>query len=145
MSILVNAIIAASYSVLALAAALLLPAVLPQLTPLYGAVAGIAIFVGGLVLQFGLIMRQRGRQFSYQLEGVHRQILNVAGPLLLPTGGGRHRLAAEDRHTPAPGRHCSSSHMIAVLVGQEDGRDLFRLSLAKKEQEQVILARGGCS
>lgn len=82
MSNLINAIIAACYSVLALATALLLPEVLPQLSQPYGAVAGAGVLVGGLVVQFFLILRARGRQFAYQLEDIRRQTQRLAEDLL---------------------------------------------------------------
>ena len=52
MLILIHSLFAAFYVVLALAAALVLPDVLPQVSPLHGVVAGAAVLVGGLAAQF---------------------------------------------------------------------------------------------
>ncbi len=82
MSILIHTIFAAFCGVLALAAALLLPDMLPQVTPLYGAAAGAAVMVGGLVLHFSLTLRRRSRHAAYQLEDIRQQTRRLAEDIL---------------------------------------------------------------
>ena len=66
MSILIHAIIAVTYSVLALAAALMLPEALPQVTQQYATVGAAAVMLVGAVTQFSLTLRGRRRQLDYR-------------------------------------------------------------------------------
>jgi cyclic-di-GMP phosphodiesterase TipF (flagellum assembly factor) len=137
MSILIHAIIAAAYSVLAFAAALVLPAVLPQLTPLYGAVAGIAIFAGGLMLHFGLTMRQRGRRFAYQLEAIHRQTRRLAEDLLETQTQSLHwRQAAEQMGKAGEHRVSQVISEVKVLQGLIE-------TFAEQQTHHAAVAGGG--
>jgi cyclic-di-GMP phosphodiesterase TipF (flagellum assembly factor) len=137
MSILIHAIIAASYSVLALVAALLLPEVAPRMTPLYGAVAGIAIFVGGLVLQSGLTLRQRSRQFAYQLEDVRRQTRRLAEDLLETQTQSLHwRQAAEQMGKAGEHRVSQVISEVKVLQGLIE-------TFAEQQTRHASVAGGG--
>jgi cyclic-di-GMP phosphodiesterase TipF (flagellum assembly factor) len=137
MSILIHAIIAASYSVLALVAALLLPEVAPRMTPLYGAVAGIAIFVGGLVLQSGLTLRQRSRQFAYQLEDVRRQTRRLAEDLLETQTQSLHwRQAAEQMGKAGEHRVSQVISEVKVLQGLIE-------TFAEQQTRHAAVAGGG--
>ncbi len=137
MSILIHAIIAASYSVFALIAALLLPEVLPQVSALYGAVAGVAIFVGGLVLQFGLTMRQRSRFLAYQLEDIRRQTRRLAEDLLETQTQSLHwRQAAEQMGKAGEHRVSQVISEVKVLQGLIE-------TFAEQQARHAATASGG--
>ncbi len=137
MSILIHAIIAASYSVFALIAALLLPEVLPQVSALYGAVAGVAIFVGGLVLQFGLTMRQRSRFLAYQLEDIRRQTRRLAEDLLETQTQSLHwRQAAEQMGKAGEHRVSQVISEVKVLQGLIE-------TFAEQQARHAAVASGG--
>ncbi len=137
MSILIHAIIAASYCVLALVVALLLPEVAPRMTALYGAVAGIAIFAGGLLLQFVLTMRQRSRQIAYQLEDVRRQTRRLAEDLLETQTQSLHwRQAAEQMGKAGEHRVSQVISEVKVLQGLIE-------TFAEQQARHAAVAGGG--
>jgi cyclic-di-GMP phosphodiesterase TipF (flagellum assembly factor) len=137
MSILINIIFAASYSVLALVAALLLPAMLPQVTSLYGAVAGAVVMVGGLVVQFSLTLRRQSRQAAFQLEDIHLQTRRLAEDLLETQTQSLHwRQAAEQMGKAGEQRVSQVVSEVKVLQGLIE-------SFAEQQTRIAAVANGG--
>ncbi len=137
MSILIHAIVAASYSVLALIVALLLPELLPRFSPLYGVVAGVAIFVVGLVVHSSLTIRQRSRHLAYQLEDVRRQTRRLAQDLLETQTQSLHwRQAAEQMGKAGEQRVSQVISEVKVLQGLIE-------TFAEQQARHAAAASGG--
>lgn len=137
MSILVHAIIAAFYGVLALAAALLLPEKVPQVTPQYAAAAGAAVFVVGLVLHFGLTLRRRSRHADFQLEDLRTQTRRLAEDILQTQTQSLHwRQAAEQMGQAGEQRVSQVISEVKVLQGLIE-------SFAEQQARYVAVANGG--
>ena len=137
MSILVHAIIAAFYSVLALAAALLLPEKVPQVTPQYAAAAGAAVFVAGLVLHFSLTLRRRSRHAAFQLEDLRAQTRRLAEDILQTQTQSLHwRQAAEQMGKAGEQRVSQVISEVKVLQGLIE-------SFAEQQARYVAVANGG--
>ena len=137
MSILVHAIIATFYSVLALAAALLLPEKVPQATPQYAAAAGAAVFVVGLVLHFSLILRRRSRHAAFQLEDLRAQTRRLAEDILQTQTQSLHwRQAAEQMGKAGEQRVSQVISEVKVLQGLIE-------SFAEQQARYVAVANGG--
>lgn len=118
MSILIHVIIAACYSVPALAVGLLLPEALPQVTRLYAGAAAAALMAGGLVLHLAFVMRVRSRRFHYQIEDVHRQTRRLAEDLLETQTQSLHwRQAAEQMGKAGEHRVSQVISEVKVLQG----------------------------
>ncbi len=137
MSILVHAIIATFYSVLALAAALLLPEKVPQATPQYAAAAGAAVFVVGLVLHFSLTLRRRSRHAAFQLEDLRAQTRRLAEDILQTQTQSLHwRQAAEQMGKAGEQRVSQVISEVKVLQGLIE-------SFAEQQARYVAVANGG--
>ncbi len=137
MSILVHAIIAAFYSVLALAAALLLSENVPQATPQYAAAAGAAVFVVGLVLHFSLTLRRRSRHAAFQLEDLRAQTRRLAEDILQTQTQSLHwRQAAEQMGQAGEQRVSQVISEVKVLQGLIE-------SFAEQQARYVAVANGG--
>ncbi|MCZ6846307.1 MAG: EAL domain-containing protein, partial [Alphaproteobacteria bacterium] len=137
MSILVHAIIAAFYGVLALAAALLLPEKVPQATPQYAAAAGAAVFVVGLVLHFSLTLRRRSRHAAFQLEDLRTQTRRLAEDILQTQTQSLHwRQAAEQMGQAGEQRVSQVISEVKVLQGLIE-------SFAEQQARYVAVANGG--
>jgi len=118
MSILIHVIIAACYSVPALAVGLLLPEVLPQVTQLNAGLAAAALMAGGLVLHLAFFMRVRSRRFDYQIEDIHRQTRRLAEDLLETQTQSLHwRQAAEQMGKAGEHRVSQVVSEVKVLQG----------------------------
>ena len=137
MSILIHVIIAACYSVLALAVGLMLPAVAPQVTSLYGGVAAAAVMAGGVVLHLLFVMRVRSRRFDYQIEDIHRQTRRLAEDLLETQTQSLHwRQAAEQMGKAGEHRVSQVISEVKVLQGLIE-------TFAEQQTRYVSAAGGG--
>ncbi len=137
MSILVHAIIAAFYSVLALAAALLLPEKVPQVTPQYAAAAGAAVFVVGLILHFSLTLRRRSRHAAFQLEDLRAQTRRLAEDILQTQTQSLHwRQAAEQMGKAGEHRVSQVISEVKVLQGLIE-------TFAEQQTHHAAVAGGG--
>ncbi|NNE84676.1 MAG: EAL domain-containing protein [Alphaproteobacteria bacterium] len=137
MSILIQIIIAAAYSVLALAAAFVLPERVPQVTPLYGAVAGAVVMIGGLVLQFGLALRRQSRRAAFQLEDIRKQTRLLAEDLLETQTQSLHwRQAAEQMGKAGEQRVSQVISEVKVLQGLIE-------TFAEQQTRYAAAAAGG--
>jgi cyclic-di-GMP phosphodiesterase TipF (flagellum assembly factor) len=137
MSILIQIITAAAYSVLALAAAFVLPETVPQVTPLYGAVAGAAVMIGGLVLQFSLALRRQSRQAAFQLEDIRQQTRRLAEDLLETQTQSLHwRQAAEQMGKAGEQRVSQVISEVKVLQGLIE-------TFAEQQTRYAAAAAGG--
>ena len=137
MLILIHIVFAAVYSVLALAAALVVPDVAPAVTPVYGAVAGVAVMVCGLILQFGFILRRQNRHASFQLEDIRKQTLRLAEDLLETQTQSLHwRQAAEQMGKAGEQRVSQVVSEVKVLQGLIE-------SFAEQQTRIGKIANGG--
>lgn len=137
MPILIHIIIAAFYSVLALAAAMLLPEQVPQVTPVYGAAAGVAILFGGLVLQFSLTARRRSRKAAFELEDIRQQTRRLAEDLLETQTQSLHwRQAAEQMGKAGEQRVSQVISEVKVLQGLIE-------TFAEQQTKYAVAAAGG--
>jgi len=137
MSILIHAIIAACYSVFALAVWLMLPAVLPQATPLYAGGAAASVMAGGLVLHLIFVMRVRSRRFDYQIANIHRQTRRLAEDLLETQTQSLHwRQAAEQMGKAGEHRVSQVISEVKVLQGLIE-------TFAEQQTRYSAVASGG--
>lgn len=118
MSILIHVIIAACYSVPALAVGLLLPEALPRVSQLYAGIAAAGVMAGGLLLHLVFVMRVRSRRFDYQIEDIHRQTRRLAEDLLETQTQSLHwRQAAEQMGKAGEHRVSQVISEVKVLQG----------------------------
>ncbi len=118
MSILIHVIIAACYSVPALAIGVLLPQALPQLSAPYAGLAAGAVMAGGLALHFAFVMRTSRQRFHYQIEDIHRQTRRLAEDLLETQTQSLHwRQAAEQMGKAGEHRVSQVISEVKVLQG----------------------------
>lgn len=137
MSILIQIITAAAYSVLALAVALVLPERVAQVTPLYGAVAGAVVMIGGLVLQFSLVLRRQSRKATFQLEDIRKQTRHLAEDLLETQTQSLHwRQAAEQMGKAGEQRVSQVISEVKVLQGLIE-------TFAEQQTRYAAAAAGG--
>ena len=137
MSILIHAIIAVTYGVLALAAALMLPEALPQVTQQYATVGAAAVVLVGAVTQFSLTLRRRRRQLDYQLEDIRLQTRRLAEDLLDTQTQSLHwRQAAEQMGMAGEQRVSQVISEVKVLQGLIE-------SFSEQQARHVALASGG--
>lgn len=136
MSILIHVIIAACYSMPALAVGLLLPEVLPKVSQLYAGLAAAAIMASGIVLHLVFFMHVRGRRFHYQIEDIHRQTRRLAEDLLeTQTQSLQWRQAAEQMGKSGEHRVSQVISEVKVLQGL--------IETFAEQQTRYVSASGG--
>jgi cyclic-di-GMP phosphodiesterase TipF (flagellum assembly factor) len=150
MSILIQIIIAAAYSVLALAVAFVLPERVAQITPLYGALAGAVVMVAGLVLQFGLALRRQSRKAAFQLEDIRQQTRRLAEDLLETQTQSLHwRQAAEQMGKAGEQRVSQVISEVKVLQGLietfAEQQTIYAAAAAGGSVAQLVALEGGKS
>ncbi len=150
MSILIHAIIAACYTVLALASALLLPQLLPPVTQLHGTVAAIVLMLGGVALQFSLVLRRRSREHAFQIEDIRRQTRQLAEDLLETQTQSLHwRQAAEQMGRAGEQRVSKVISEVKVLQGLietfADQQAKLAAAASNGSGPQLVAVEGGKS
>lgn len=150
MSILIQIISAAAYSVLALAVAFVLPERVPQVTPLYGVVAGAVVMIGGLVLQFSLALRHQNRKAAFQLEDIRKQTRLLAEDLLDTQTQSLHwRQAAEQMGKAGEQRVSQVISEVKVLQGLietfAEQQTIYAAAASGGSVTQLVALEGGKS
>lgn len=148
MSILVHLIIGACYGIAALAAAVLLPQMLPEVSQSRAtAIGGVTVFAG-LIVQFSTAILHARRQVARQFGEQHEQLRRLAQDLLDTQTQSLHwRQAAEQMGQAGEHRVSQVISEVRVLQGLIESftEQQARYAAASNRTPQLVAVQGGKS